>query len=81
LKQAEQIATPSQKTQSSEVDEMTMQSINASVLKFFQDEDGLTVVEYAVAGGLVSAAVVAAFTLLGGNVNTVIGRINTALNP
>jgi pilus assembly protein Flp/PilA len=79
LKQAEQIATPSQKTQSSEVDEMTMQSIKASVLKFINDEDGLTVVEYAVAGGLISAAVVVAFTALGGTVNGVIVALDTAL--
>jgi pilus assembly protein Flp/PilA len=65
--------------QSSEVDEMTMQSIKASVLKFFQDEDGLTVVEYAVAGGLISAAVVASFALLGGTVNGIIAGLEAAL--
>lgn len=40
---------------------------------------GLTTVEYAVAGALIAAAVIAAFILLGGNVGTVINRIATAV--
>ena len=43
------------------------------VTAFLRDEDGLTIVEYAVAAGLISALVVAAFTNLG---NTVLGIIN-----
>ncbi|MNL89354.1 Flp/Fap pilin component [compost metagenome] len=39
-------------------------------MKFIKDEDGLTIVEYAVAGGLITMAVVGAFTLLGGAVDT-----------
>ena len=44
---------------------MIMQTIKASVVKFVKDEDGLTIVEYAVAGGLITLAVVTAFTTLG----------------
>jgi pilus assembly protein Flp/PilA len=54
---------------------MTFQSIKASVTKFAKDEDGLTIVEYAVAGGLITALVISAFTLLGGEVNTKIRAI------
>lgn len=43
------------------------------VIAFLRDEDGLTIVEYAVAAGLISALVVAAFTNLG---TTVLGIIN-----
>ncbi|HEX5788201.1 MAG TPA: Flp family type IVb pilin [Woeseiaceae bacterium] len=43
------------------------------VLAFLRDEDGLTIVEYAVAAGLISAAVVLAFTNLG---TTILGIIN-----
>jgi pilus assembly protein Flp/PilA len=43
------------------------------VTAFLRDEEGLTIVEYAVAAGLISALVVAAFTNLG---NTVLGIIN-----
>jgi pilus assembly protein Flp/PilA len=40
---------------------------------FLRDEDGLTMVEYAVAGALISAAAVTAFTDLG---TAVIAKIN-----
>lgn len=43
------------------------------VLAFLRDEEGLTIVEYAVAAGLISAAVVLAFTNLGA---TILGIIN-----
>ena len=49
------------------------------LIQFYQEEDGLTVVEYAVAGGLITAAVVAAFTALGVTVNGIIAAINVAL--
>jgi len=58
---------------------MTFQAIKTAVMKFVEDEDGLTIVEYAVAGGLITAAVVAAFTALGGRVNTIIRAITTSL--
>ena len=47
--------------------------------KFMQDEEGLTVVEYAVAGALITVAVVLAFTTLGTAVATQIGLITAAL--
>ncbi|WP_458374083.1 Flp family type IVb pilin [Pseudomonas laurylsulfatiphila] len=59
---------------------MIMQTIKASVVKFVKDEDGLTVVEYAVAGGLVTALVVAIFTTLGTAVQTKMQTLCTALN-
>ena len=46
---------------------------------FLRPEDGLTTVEYAIAGGLVGAAVIVAFTDLGTQVGRVIGLIVTAL--
>ncbi|KNH27617.1 MULTISPECIES: Flp family type IVb pilin [Pseudomonas] len=58
---------------------MIMQTIKASVVKFAKDEDGLTIVEYAVAGGLITAAVVVAFTLLGGVVDTRIRQLCNAI--
>lgn len=45
------------------------------VMKFVQNEDGLTTVEYAIAGGLVGAAVIAAFVLLGTEVGRIIDYI------
>ncbi|OHC29742.1 MAG: pilus assembly protein PilA [Pseudomonadales bacterium RIFCSPLOWO2_12_59_9] len=58
---------------------MILQTIKASVLKFVKDEDGLTVVEYAVAGGLIAAVTVAAFRALGITVTGVITGIDAAL--
>jgi pilus assembly protein Flp/PilA len=46
------------------------------VMKFLRDEEGLTIVEYAVAAGLIAAAVVVAFGILG---DTVLGVINTLI--
>lgn len=47
--------------------------------KFLREEKGLTVVEYAIAGGLIGAAVIGAFTTLGDTVGSEITEINTAL--
>jgi len=50
------------------------------IKSFLRNEEGLTIVEYAVAAGLITGAVVITFTTLGGTINTIIGAINTALN-
>jgi pilus assembly protein Flp/PilA len=51
-----------------------------SFVRFIRDEDGLTTVEYAIAGGLVGAGVIGAFNLLGGEVFRVITAIWTKLS-
>ena len=58
---------------------MIIKTIKASVLTFIKDEEGLTVVEYAVAGGLIAAVTVAAFRALGVTVTGVITAIDAAL--
>lgn len=58
-----------------------MFTIIQKISTFLRDETGLTTVEYAIAGGLVGAAVIVAFILLGGNVSTVINGIATTLVP
>ena len=50
------------------------------ILDFMRDEEGLTTVEYAVAGSLVAAAVVLAFTSLGGAVTTSINTLEDAVD-
>ena len=50
------------------------------VMKFIREEDGLTTVEYAIAGGLVGAAVIIAFTDLGTAVGGVITGITGELD-
>ncbi|MUT73082.1 Flp family type IVb pilin [Stutzerimonas frequens] len=58
---------------------MTIQTIKTAVLKFAKDEDGLTIVEYAVAGGLITVAVIVAFTNLGTAVKDTINDLIGAL--
>jgi pilus assembly protein Flp/PilA len=53
--------------------------MKTKVMKFLQDEEGLTIVEYAVAGAMISAAVIASFKLLGVNVNAVIAGLAAAI--
>ena len=58
---------------------MKIQVIKEAIGRFARDEEGLTMVEYAVAGGLVTGAVVLSFTALGGEVKRIIDGIATAL--
>lgn len=51
------------------------------ILDFLREEEGLTTVEYAVAGALVAAAVVTAFTGLGEQVETTIIGITDDITP
>ena len=51
------------------------------VMKFIRDEDGLTMVEYAIAGSLVGLACVLAFTALGDAIGAAIQRIIAVLTP
>lgn len=58
---------------------MNLQTIQTSVQAFIHDEDGLTIVEYAVAGGLITLGAVAAFVTLGGNVKDTITSLGCAV--
>ena len=58
---------------------MNLQTINTSVQAFIKDENGLTIVEYAVAGGLITLGAVAAFVTLGGNVKDAITSLGCAV--
>jgi pilus assembly protein Flp/PilA len=51
----------------------------AKVINFLREEEGLTTVEYAIAGALVGAAVIAAFMQLGLTVGGVIDGIEGIL--
>ena len=56
-----------------------MQQFKARVAKFLRDEEGLTTVEYAIAGGMVGAGAITAFNLLGGQVDRIVTDIMKAL--
>ena len=51
------------------------------IKKFIQDDNGLTMVEYAIAGSLVGLACVLAFTNLGNAIANAINAIIGVLNP
>jgi pilus assembly protein Flp/PilA len=56
-----------------------MSSLINKLSAFVRDEEGLTTVEYAIAGSLVGLAVITAFTDLGNAVADVINEIITAI--
>jgi len=53
--------------------------MKTQVMKFLQDEEGLTIVEYAVAAALISAAVLTAFTALGQAVIAKLAALTAAI--
>lgn len=59
---------------------MEIKKIKQAVVEFIKDEEGLTIVEYAVAGGLITLFVVGAFQLLGGAVKANIDALTGAVN-
>jgi pilus assembly protein Flp/PilA len=54
---------------------MKLQIVKQRITEFLKDEEGLTTVEYAIAGGLVGLFVITAFQLLGTSVAAVITKI------
>jgi pilus assembly protein Flp/PilA len=57
-----------------------MRTIGGALVAFWKREEGLTTVEYAIAGGLVAAGVIGAFQLLGTGVFNIINYLQGALN-
>jgi len=51
-----------------------------TLMAFLRDEQGLTMIEYAVAGGLITLGAVVAFTDLGSAIGTKITSVKGALN-
>lgn len=58
---------------------MNTQILKQKLIAFVKEEEGLTTVEYAIAGSLVAVALIAAFTNLGNAVCVAINTIITAL--
>ena len=55
-------------------------NVKGSLTRFYRDQEGLTMVEYAIAGALVAATAVAVFTNLGTAIVTAITNLVTAVN-
>ncbi len=56
-----------------------MKEIALKIRAFLKDEEGLTAVEYAIAGGLISAGLVALFTTIGTEAKEKLQDLCTAL--
>jgi len=56
-----------------------MNNLKQKLMVFWKDEEGLTTVEYAVAGGLIALVVILAFQALGDEVGRVIEEITALL--
>jgi pilus assembly protein Flp/PilA len=57
-----------------------MIQLKTALTALCKDDQGLTTVEYAVAGGLIASVLVGAFITLGSTVGTIITYINTQLS-
>jgi pilus assembly protein Flp/PilA len=51
-----------------------------SIIRFWKDEEGLTMVEYAIAGALVAGTAILVFTNLGTAIVAAITNLVTAIN-
>ncbi len=58
-----------------------MRTFTCWIREFLRDEEGLTTVEYAIAGTLIGLAVVAAFTQLGNAVGNAIDNLEAVVEP
>ena len=47
------------------------------LIRFLHDESGATAIEYALIGVLVSVGIIAAVTVVGGQVSSLFGRVET----
>ncbi|WP_045226555.1 Flp family type IVb pilin [Methyloterricola oryzae] len=56
-----------------------MNTLTEKLKGFWKEEEGLEMVEYAVTGGLILLGAVAAFLLVGGDVNRIITAVHTEL--
>lgn len=56
-----------------------MNKLIQSVKRFTNEEDGVTAVEYALIVALIGAAIITAWTLLGGGIETAFTTISTQL--
>ena len=58
-----------------------MGSIKNLVVRFVKEEEGASLVEYGLLVGLIAVVCIAAVTALGLKVETIFGKIDTALTP
>ena len=53
--------------------------MNTIINWFVQDESGATAIEYGLIAALISVAIIGTLSLVGGDLNTTFGKVETAL--
>ncbi len=56
-----------------------MNAITSLLKSFWKEDEGLTVVEYAIAAGVIAAGVIAVFTAIGSKASAKLNVLNSAL--
>jgi len=56
-----------------------MSNFVKGIKAFWQEEDGVTAIEYGLIAALIAVAIIAAATLVGGSLDTKFREVNTAL--
>jgi pilus assembly protein Flp/PilA len=52
-----------------------------AIKNFINDEAGVTAIEYGLIAALIAVAIVTIVTTIGGDLNTVFGKVSDALTP
>lgn len=50
-----------------------------SIIRFWNDEDGATAIEYGLIAGLIAVVIIAAVTTLGGNIKAIFCKISAEI--
>ncbi|SFA80619.1 pilus assembly protein Flp/PilA [Collimonas sp. OK607] len=53
--------------------------MNAKLMKFLRDEDGVTAIEYGLIAGLIAVAIIVGATNIGSDLTSIFGNIDTQL--
>jgi pilus assembly protein Flp/PilA len=59
--------------------DLAMNKLTQKIRNFWSDEEGLTIVEYVIGGGVIVVTFLAAFQTFGGKVGDALSNVGTAL--
>ncbi len=54
--------------------------MNAKLMKFLRDEDGVTAIEYGLIAGLIAVGIIATVTVIGTDLTSIFSNISTHLS-
>jgi pilus assembly protein Flp/PilA len=59
---------------------LKMKTLTTQIKRFFQEEDGVTAIEYGLIAGLIAVAIIAALGLVGGSLTSIFTHVSTELD-